>query len=107
MPQKIQKVYVCYQEEHCIADDTADWKIRYSDKVLEEESSEDFHILQRVADPTEASPKRKRDIVTADKEVIYRVCYLTIPFLGESDAQWCVTLTPHFLNNQTLPTNNT
>jgi len=56
------------REDHCIADDTADWKIRYSDRVLEEEAGEDFHILQRVASPTEATPKRKRETVTTDKE---------------------------------------
>jgi len=56
------------REDHCIADDTADWKIRFSDKVLEEEAGEDFHILQRVTSPTEAAPKRKREILTTDKE---------------------------------------
>jgi hypothetical protein len=47
--------------------DSADWKIRYGERVVgEEEEEEDFHILQRVAAFPPASPKRKRESLVAD-----------------------------------------
>lgn len=80
---------VVTREEHCIADDTADWKIRYGERVLEEEAGEEFHILQRSLVPPDATPKRKRETVTADKEVqcevlrtVKRQKTSTLPFIA-------------------------
>lgn len=57
------------REEHCIVNDSADWKIRYGDRVISEEQDEEFHILQRVADFPPVIPKRKREaLVTDNKE---------------------------------------
>jgi len=54
------------REEHCIVNDSADWKIRYGERVVGEEEEEDFHILQRVAAFPPLSPKRKREALVAD-----------------------------------------
>jgi len=56
------------REEHCIANDSADWKIRYGERVVNEAEDEEFHILQRAAAFPPESPKRKREALVADNK---------------------------------------
>jgi len=56
------------REEHCIVNDSADWKIRYGERVVnKEEDEEECHILQHAsAYSPEAAPKRKREAMVTD-----------------------------------------
>jgi len=56
------------REEHCIANDSADWKIRYGERVVnQEEDEEECHILQRMSTYSpETTPKRKREAMATD-----------------------------------------